>query len=313
MNKIVVIGSSNIDLIMKMERLPEKGETVTDAEFHQVFGGKGANQAVAAARAGGDVAFISCLGEDGYTSQMIENFKTAGIDTRFILMEKGVPSGCALIMVGEKGMNYISVAPAANNKLTPEKAEAMLSLIAEAAMIVLQFEIPEPTIKKIIEMASQRGIPVLWNVAPVKNFDHSLILKIKYLVLNKVEASFLSKTDVNSIDDAKNAAVKLLNSGVENVIITLGEEGVLAVNQSSRVFFPAFKVTPVDTTAAGDTFCGNLAVALAEGHSVHNALQFACAASAISVTRLGAQPSAPFRKETVDFLDTHREVTIQQV
>src|SRR5680860_222338 len=141
-NKIVVIGSSNIDLIMKMDHLPEKGETVTDAEFMQVYGGKGANQAVAAARAGGKVVFINCVGEDAYTPQMLQNFKNDGIDTRFVFYEKGMASGHALIMIGDKGDNYISVAPGANYKLTPGKIDEAMSVIDDAAIIVMQYEIP---------------------------------------------------------------------------------------------------------------------------------------------------------------------------
>jgi ribokinase len=302
MSKIVVIGSSNVDLLMKMNHLPEKGETVTDAEFFQVYGGKGANQAVAAARAGGNVAFVNSVGEDAYTPQMVQNYKNDGIDTRFVFQEKEIASGHALIMIGGEGMNYLSVAPGANYKLTPQKIDEAMPVIDEAAMIVMQYEIPEETIKYVIDLANRKSIPVLWNCAPARAFDLSYIPKINILVLNEVEAGFLAGIPVENETDAEKAAQKLVDSGVEKVIITLGSKGAFVVTKTEKVSVPAFKVEAVDTTAAGDTFCGAFAVALVEGKSLKEALQFASAAAAISVTRIGAQPSAPTRKEIEAFL-----------
>jgi ribokinase len=304
MRKIVVIGSSNVDLLMKMDHLPEKGETVTDAEFFQVYGGKGANQAVAAARAGGNVAFINCVGEDAYTPQMVQNYKNDGIDTRFVFQEKGVASGHALIMIGGEGMNYLSVAPGANYKLTPQKIDEAISMIDEAAMIVMQYEIREETIKYVIDIANRKGIPVMWNCAPARAFDLSYIPKINILVLNEVEAGFLAEMPVENAADAEKAALKLVARGVEKVIITLGSQGAFVVTKTEKVSVPAFKVEAVDTTAAGDTFCGAFAVALFEGKSLKESLLFASAAAAISVTRMGAQPSAPTRSEIDVFIKT---------
>jgi ribokinase len=304
-NKIVVIGSTNVDLLMKMDHLPEKGETVTDSEFFQVYGGKGANQAVAAARAGGNVAFVNCVGEDAYTPQMLQNYKDDGIDTRFVFQEKGIASGHALIMIGGEGMNYLSVAPGANYKLTPQKIDEALPVLDEAAMIVMQYEIPEETIKYVIDLANRKNIPVLWNCAPARAFDSSYIPKINILVLNEVEAGFLAGVPVENETDAEKAAQKLVDSGVEKVIITLGSKGAFVVTKTEKVSVRAFKVEAVDTTAAGDTFCGTFAVAFAEGKSLKEALQFASAAAAISVTRIGAQPSAPTRMEIEAFLKTN--------
>lgn len=301
-DKIVVIGSSNVDLLMKMDHLPEKGETVTDAEFFQVYGGKGANQAVAAARAGGNVAFVNCVGEDAYTPQMVQNYKNDGIDTRFVFQEKGVASGHALIMIGGEGMNYLSVAPGANYQLTPEKINEAMPVIEQAAMIVMQYEIQEETIKYVIDIANRKGIPVMWNCAPARAFDVSYIPKINILVLNEVEAGFLAGMQVENETDAEIAAKKLVDSGVEKVIITLGSKGAFVLTKTEKVSVPSFKVEAVDTTAAGDTFCGAFAVALVEGKSLKDALQFASAAAAISVTRIGAQPSAPTRTEIEAFL-----------
>jgi ribokinase len=300
--KIVVIGSSNVDLLMKMDHLPEKGETVTDAVFMQVYGGKGANQAVAAARAGGNVAFVNCVGEDAYTPQMVQNYKNDGIDTRFVFQEKDIASGHALIMIGGEGMNYLSVAPGANYKLTPKKIDEALPVFDEAAMIVMQYEIQEETIKYVIDLANRKNIPVLWNCAPARAFDLSYIPKINILVLNEVEAGFLAEMTVETEADAEKAAQKLVDSGVEKVIITLGSKGAFVVTKNEKVSVASFKVEAIDTTAAGDTFCGAFAVALVEGKSLKDALQFASAAAAISVTRMGAQPSAPTRKEIDEFL-----------
>lgn len=301
-DKIVVIGSSNVDLLMKMDHLPEKGETVTDAEFYQVYGGKGANQAVAAARAGGNVAFVNCVGEDAYTPQMVQNYKNDGIDTRFVFQEKGIASGHALIMIGSAGMNYLSVAPGANYKLTPARINEAMPVIEQAAMIVMQYEIQEETIKYVIDIANRNGIPVMWNCAPARAFDVSYIPKINILVLNEVEAGFLAGMLVENESDAEVAAKKLVDSGVEKVIITLGSKGAFVLTKTEKVSVPAFKVKAIDTTAAGDTFCGAFAVALVEGKPLKDSLLFASAAAAISVTRLGAQPSAPTREEIDAFL-----------
>ncbi len=302
MNKIVVIGSSNVDLIMKMDHLPEKGETVTDAVFMQVYGGKGANQAVAAARAGGDVAFVTCVGEDAYTPQMVQNYKNDGIDTRFVFYEKGVASGHALIMIGDQGNNYLSVAPEANYRLNPQRIDEAVSIIDEAAVIVMQYEILPETVKYTIDLANRKNIPVMWNFAPAREFDRSYIPKVNILVLNEVEAGFLAQMPVENEKDAEKAANRLIEQGVEKVIITLGSQGAFVVTRDEKVSIPAFRVDALDTTAAGDTFCGSFAVAMVEGKSLKESLQFASAAAAISVTRMGAQPSAPTRKEIDEFL-----------
>ena len=300
--KIVVIGSSNVDLIMKMDHLPQKGETVTDAVFMQVYGGKGANQAVAAARAGGNVAFISCVGEDAYTPQMVKNYQKDKIDTRYVFHEKNMASGHALIMIDNKGENIISVAPGANDLLLPDKIEKADSVFKDAVMIIMQFEIPEKSIKYVIDLANRKNIPVMWNVAPVRTFDFSYLPKVDILVLNELEACFLAGIPVETEIEAEKAALILVNKGVKKVIITLGSEGALVLTAKEKINVPSYKVETVDTTAAGDTFCGALAVALVEDMQLKESLQFASAAAAISVTRMGAQPSAPTRKEIDDFI-----------
>ncbi len=301
-NKIVVIGSSNVDLIMKMDHLPEKGETVTNAEFFQVYGGKGANQAVAAARAGGDVTFVSSIGDDAYAPGMVKNYADDGIDTSFVFKEVGIASGYALIMIGDAGNNYISVAPGANYKLTPQRIEEAIPAIEEASIIVLQYEITEEALKFVIDLANSKSIPLMWNFAPARSFDLSYIPKVNILVLNEVEAGFLTNMKVENEHDSEKAAQALLDKGVEKVIITLGSEGAFVMTTENKINIPAFKVDAVDTTAAGDTFCGAYAVAIVEGKPEKECLRFASAAAAISVTRMGAQPSAPTREEIEVFL-----------
>ncbi len=300
--KITVIGSSNIDFIMKMKRLPQFGETVTDAKFMQTFGGKGANQAVAAARAGGDVIFVSAVGDDKLTDEMLGNFINDKMNIDYVFRQKNMSTGAALIMIGEGGGNYISVAPEANYKLTPASVDRAIKAIEVSEIVVLQYEIPEETLKYIMDTCNRLNKKVMWNFAPARDFDMSYIGKTSILVVNETEAEFLTNKKVETDSEVQEAAQDLLNKGVETAIITLGVRGSYIANATNKEFLPAFKVDAVDTTAAGDTYCGSLAVALIEGKSLKKAVRFAAAASAIAVTRMGAQPSAPTRKEIEDFL-----------
>ncbi|MEO1514750.1 MAG: ribokinase [Bacteroidota bacterium] len=305
--KIVVIGSSNIDLIMKVGQLPEKGETVIDGHFLQVFGGKGANQAVAAARAGGEVAFVNCVGDDANSPQMLRSLEVDGIDIQYVFQEEGIASGHALIMVGGEGENYISVASGANGRLDEARLRQALPLITQAALIVLQFEIPEASIAYILQVAEEQNIPVLWNVAPALAFDKSLISKAHILVVNEVEAAFLSGLPVHDPETARLSAAKLLQSGLRMLVVTLGKAGAILYSAAEEIHIPAFVVDAVDTTAAGDVFCGSLAVAYVEEMPLPKALRFASAAAAIAVTRMGAQPSAPHRHEIEAFLSERKQ------
>ncbi|MBN1934986.1 MAG: ribokinase [Anaerolineae bacterium] len=299
---IVIIGSSNIDFIMKMDHLPARDETVTGATFMQTFGGKGANQAVAAGRAGGDVIFVNCVGDDPYVERMLAGFQESGIRTEHIYREAGISSGTALVMIGEGGHNYLSVAPGANGRLTPARVDAVREVIAGAAYVLMQFEIPPESIARALEVAGEKGVPVVWNYAPANPFDVSQLDKVAIIVANEPEASALTGIEVTDLPSAETAARTLRELGARTAIITLGEAGsVVAVGvQVSHI--PAFRVEAVDTTAAGDTYCGCLVVALAEGKSLPEAVRFASAAGALCVQRLGAQPSIPWRGEIDAFL-----------
>ncbi len=299
--KIVVIGSSNVDFIMKMERLPEKGETVTDALFLQTFGGKGANQAVGAAKAGGQVWFVNCVGDDAFAPLLLENMRQAGVHVEYVRQESGIASGAALVMVGGAGQNYLSVAPGANYRLTPAMIAELEPLLRKAALLVLQYEILPETLYTCIDLAHTLGVPVLFNLAPARPFEAAYLPRVTYLVVNENEAQSLCGFAVETPGQVEQAAQFLLAKGAGTVIITLGAQGVYLASPNLRQHLPAFKVEAVDTTAAGDVFCGALAVALVEGNPLPQAARFACAASAISVTRLGAQPSAPARAEIEQF------------
>ena len=305
MNKIAVIGSSNVDMIIKSSHLPRPGETVGGGVFAKVNGGKGANQAVAAARAGGNVAFISCLGNDDFAPAMLNNFKTDNIDTKYIFVEKDVATGIALILVDDKGENCISVAPGANHRLSAEHIKKAETAINESEIILLQLEIPVESVLFAIELAHKHKKKVLLNPAPARQIDDKHLAMIHSLVLNETEAEFLTGLPVETDSQIREASKALLKKGPQNIVITLGAKGAYVKNSERDEFLPAFKVEAVDTTAAGDVYCGNLAVALVEGRSIFEAVRFASAASAISVTRLGAQPSAPKLTETIEFLKTH--------
>lgn len=205
-------------------------------------------------------------------------------------------------MIGGEGQNIISVAPGANYKLSPAKINEALPIFDEAALIVMQYEITEETIKHVIDIANKKNIPVLWNMAPARAFDLSYLPKINALVLNEVEAGFLTQIKVENEEQATKAAHVLIEKGVEKVIITLGAKGALVFTKNQKVSVPAFIVQAIDTTAAGDTFCGAFAVAIVEGMTLKESLQFASAAAAISVTRMGAQPSVPTRVEIDEFM-----------
>lgn len=301
-NKIVVIGSSNVDMTMKVDHIPVSGETLTGGVFSQVFGGKGANQAVSAARAGGDVAFISSVGDDVFTPSMVRNFNDENINTKYLFKEPTLSCGSALIIVGKTGQNIITVAAGANEKLSPDHLKTAAPLIESSEIIILQNEIPIDTVEFAIKMANYNRILVLWNFAPAVKVDKQHFSMIDFLVLNEVEAEFLSEMKILSVEDAEVAAKKIKEFGSKTVIITLGSKGSYALGEDLNIHFPTPFVEVLDTTAAGDIFCGSFAVAITEKKSIADSIIFATAASALSVAKMGAQPSAPTRKEIEVFI-----------
>jgi ribokinase len=303
MKNILVVGSSNTDMIIKVACIPRPGETVLGGEFSMAPGGKGANQAVAAARAGGRVTFVARVGEDIFGDRALRNFEADGIDTRFIVRDGRSASGVALINVGEDGQNSISVASGTNALLSPEDIRNAGRAFAEADILLLQLETPVGTVRAAAEAASARGIPVILNPAPARPLDDALLRMVDIITPNETEAELLTGIKIGTPEDARPSAAAFRARGPRLVVITLGEKGCYAASERFEGRIPALQVRAVDTTAAGDVFNGALAVALAENQPVGDALRFASAAAALSVTKLGAQPSAPKRADIEKFLD----------
>jgi ribokinase len=296
-NRILVVGSSNTDMIIKMERIPKPGETIIGGEFVSAAGGKGANQAVGAARAGGAVTFIARVGQDMFGDKAVAGFVAEGINVDYVVRDRTSPSGVALIFVGGNGENSIAVASGANARLTPADVRKARSAFQDASVLVLQLETPLATVQAAADLAAAAKVRVILNPAPARPLPDKLLRRVFLLTPNESEAELLTGVSVNNEAGAAKAAEALLVRGVQNVIVTMGARGALVAGKSGRQWIPAFKVKAVDTTAAGDVFNGTLALGLAEGKSLLEAARFANAAAAISVTRMGAQTSAPTRKE----------------
>jgi ribokinase len=301
--RIVVVGSSNTDMVVKGERLPRPGETVTGGEFLIAAGGKGANQAVAAARLGAEVAFVAKVGADMFGDQAVAGYRKEGIDTDFVLRDPKKPTGVALILVDRQGENLISVASGANNALSPEDVEKAAERIRAADVVVLQLEIPMETVAFAARFAAENGVAVILDPAPAPAgpLDPGLLKHVTYLKPNETEAERLTGIPVRDEASALQAAEKLLANGVRNAIVTLGAKGALWANGRRSCFVPGMAVEALDSTAAGDAFSGALACALARGLGLDEAVRYAGLVGALSVTRLGAQPSLPTKEEVERF------------
>ncbi len=295
--KIVVIGSANTDLVIKAKRIPEPGETILGGTFLMTPGGKGANQAVAVARLGGDVSFVAKVGNDMFADQSLKEYGRDKIDTSNIIRDSSAPSGVALICVDEKGENSIVVAPGANNMLSKKDVDAVKGKVEQAGYLLMQLETPMEVVEHAADIASKSDVRVVLNPAPAAALPVELIKRLYLITPNRTESQLLTGITVDGWEGAEEAADALLTQGVQNVVITLGSMGSLVKNASITERIPAKKVEAVDTTAAGDTFNGALCVALSEGKDLVEAVRFATAASAISVTRMGAQSSIPYRYE----------------
>jgi ribokinase len=297
MSRILVLGSTNIDIVAQMKNLPLPGETVGDAVMKQANGGKGANQAVAAARLGGEVTFLTSLGDDINGHRLVSELSADGINMDFAKLTSDAPTGTALIFVAENGENCIAVVPGANALFSPEDVDREADQIRKADYLLLQQEIPEPTVIKAIDVAFSAGVKVVLNPAPMRHIPEEVFHKLYMITPNETETSKIINSPVTSEDETIKAAESLIRKGVENVIITMGSRGSLICNVDGVRKVPSRKVIAVDTTAAGDVYNGALLTALSENKTIDEAAKFATIASSIAVTRLGAQPSIPYRNE----------------
>ncbi|MFC1547232.1 ribokinase [Candidatus Neomarinimicrobiota bacterium] len=299
--KIVVVGSSNTDMVIKMDRLPGPGETLIGGEFIMAAGGKGANQAVAAARLGGDVTFVARVGKDIFGQQALDGFRQEEIFTDLILRDERYPSGVALIFVDQGGENSIGVASGANVQLSIEDVAAARTELEAAKVLLLQLETPIETVQYAARTANEMGVKVILNPAPARDLDDELLGNISVLTPNETEAELLSGVSITDDATAREAAARLKQRGIENVIITLGAKGAIVITDEGVQQIPSKEVKAVDTTAAGDAFNGALAFALAADKSLEEAVRFANLAGALSATRMGAQPSMPTLEELEQF------------
>jgi len=301
--KIVVVGSANTDMVVQIQQLPEPGETVLGGDYIQSQGGKGANQAVAAARLGADVTFIARLGRDAFGDASVAAYRAEGIDTEYIIRDEKTSSGVALIMVNHNGENIIAVAQGANAKLSPEDIFAAEDALQKANCLLVQLEIPLETVQAVVQLAVKHHVPVILNPAPATKLPPDLLEMVDFLTPNETEVAILAGEH-----SAKNAmdGTYLLKSQykIKNLIVTLGEKGAAIVGYRNQIV-PPVHVHPVDTTGAGDTFNGALAVALARGEPLVEAVKFANAVAALATTGSGAQSSMPSFDQVNEFLKSH--------
>ena len=299
---VTVVGSLNMDLVTRSPRIPRPGETLIGSDFRTVPGGKGANQAVAAARLGARTSMVGRVGCDAFAEELLANLATAGVDHRFVLQDSEAATGVALIVVDDAGQNSIVVASGANMRLSPADVGAAEAVISAADVLLLQLESPLETVTRAAEMARAHGATVILNPAPACPLPAQLLALVDVLAPNESETALLTGLPVGDQAEVEEAAVALLDLGVGNVILTLGERGALLAWRGRTEFFPAFDVSPVDTTGAGDAFMAGVAVALAEGKALAEAVRWGNAAGALATTKLGAQSSLPSHQAVENLL-----------
>lgn len=297
MNKIVVIGGSNIDMIIHCDRLPVQGQIVAGRQFAMKSGGKGANQSIAIARMGGRVWFITKIGNDLFGKQSLELYESEGISLDYVFSDLNLPSSIGLIMADSLGEKYISIAQGAIRNLSVEDIDRARPAIEQADFLLMELEIPLETAEYVMEIAAKNNVTVILNPSPVQMISADLLRRVQIIIPNKTEASLLTGILVNDWPSARKAADSIYEKGIETVIVTLGSKGALVRDRGGYYEIPAVKVETVDTTAAGDTFCGVFCVGLSEGMDVVEAARMANRAAAISVSRPGSQEAIPYRAE----------------
>ncbi|EKO3675193.1 ribokinase [Vibrio metschnikovii] len=306
MNQLVVLGSVNADHVLQVPTFPRPGETLHGRNYQVIPGGKGANQAVAAARLKADIGFIACVGDDAFGIESCERFKLDGMDIRGVKVQADCPTGIAMIQVSDHGENSICLSAEANDRLTAEAIEDDLPSIRAASYLLMQLETPIDGIIKAAQVAKQAKTNVVLNPAPARELPSSLLSCVDVITPNETEAQVLTGITVTDDASAQQAATVLHQQGIEIVIITLGAKGVWLSENGRGQLIPGFRVSATDTTAAGDTFNGAFVTGLLENMPLESAIKFAHAAAAISVTRFGAQTSIPTRQEVDEFLAQHQ-------
>jgi ribokinase len=303
---ITVVGSLNMDLVTYTGRMPVTGETIMGKSFRQIPGGKGANQADAIAKLGAKVKMIGCVGCDDMGNTLLEALQNDGVDVAMVKRVEGISTGIASITVDASGNNCIIVVPGANYKLSIGDLEASYEVIQNSEVVVAQLEVPIEAVKFAIKTAKQMGKLTILNPAPAIELEDEFLSNVDILVPNDTELELLSGIKVNKVGDLESAAQVLINKGVRELIVTLGSKGCIHINKSGSKAYPAYKVSAIDTTAAGDSFIGAVAVAISEGKSLEEAIIFATAVGALTVTKEGAQSSLPVREEVEAFIRTAR-------
>jgi ribokinase len=301
-NGVLVIGSANMDLVVRTPRFPAPGETLFGSDFGTFPGGKGANQAVACAKLGGNVDFVGKVGGDIFGDTLARGMKADGVRLSNLAVDRSTPTGIAVITVDKNGQNEIIVASGSNMNLLPKDIDRVRKAFDGAGILLLQLEVPLPTVIRAAEIARSKGVTVILNPAPAQKLPRRLLRLVDYLTPNETELQQLSGVKVRGHSTVVRAAHALLHQGVGHVIVTMGSAGSLLVEEDAAHLFPAFRVKAVDTTAAGDAFNGALAFALASGHPYGEAIPLANAVAALSVTKPGAQSSMPTMKQLLSFL-----------
>ena len=301
MADIIVVGSLNMDLVVKTEHMPAIGETVHGEDLKTIPGGKGANQAAAAARLGSSVAMVGKVGGDDFGLPLIKNLQHQGVDASHVKIDEGVSTGTAVIVVDGSGQNSIVVSPGANGKVDNLDIDTCKDVFNQAKILLLQFEIPLETVAYAMRIAKEHGVRVILNPAPAKQVSGDFLKNADVLVPNESELQLLTNMPVTDVSTAEHAAKKLLEKGVKTVIVTMGERGALFLTEEKSMLVPARKVKVVDTTAAGDAFIGGFAAGLLNGFELEKAVRYGCAAGTLAVTKFGAQTSLPSAAEVEEF------------
>lgn len=297
MADIVVVGSLNMDLVVKVAQMPVPGQTVAGGDLQTICGGKGANQAAAAAKLGSQVAMVGRVGEDAFGRRLVDNLLEFGVDVGHLRQDAGSVTGTAVIVVEESGENSIVISAGANGRVGAQDVLDAEDLIRQARLVLLQFEVPVETVEQVIHLSAKHGVQVILNPAPAHSLSPEILSKVEFLVPNESEARILTGIQVSDLPSAERAARELLSAGVRVVILTLGEKGALLATTQETIHIPAWPVKAVDTTAAGDAFIGGLASALLKDYSLKDAVCFANCAGALAATRFGAQTSLPGGEE----------------